>query len=200
VQTGSFRRVGGSEMKQVDVRIVSATNRDPFAAVEAGLFRADLFYRLHVLPIRLPPLRDRGEDILPPAEAFLARYAAEEGRGFQGFDTASAALIRACPWPGNIRQLQNVVRRIVVLHDGFEVGVAMLPPGLSGPEHRPATPSPVGASLPDTIVPYRQQERLIIESALDAFGGSIPRAAAALELSPSTIYRKRQAWLGPLSA
>ena len=71
IQTGSFRRVGGNELKQVDVRIVSATNRDPFAEVEAGRFRADLFYRLHVLPIALPPLRERNEDILPLAEAFL---------------------------------------------------------------------------------------------------------------------------------
>ncbi|MEQ9689862.1 MAG: sigma-54 dependent transcriptional regulator [Bauldia litoralis] len=203
IQTGSFRRVGGNELKQVDVRIVSATNRDPFAEVEAGRFRADLFYRLHVLPIALPPLRDRGEDILPLAEAFLRRYAREEGRGFRSFDGEAAALIRACAWPGNVRQLQNVVRRIVVLHDGSEATAAMLPPDLTG--NVPLAPSPVTAGVrpartPDAIVPYRDQERLIIESALAAFDGNIPRAAAALEISASTIYRKRQTWLDRLSA
>ena len=198
VQTGGFRRVGGNELKQVDVRLVSATNRDPFAEAEAGRFRADLFYRLHVLPIRLPPLRDRSADIVALAEAFLARYAAEEGRAFQGFDREASELIRACPWPGNVRQLQNVIRRIVVLHDGVEVTAAMLPPGLSG-DNRSAPAAP-RAPLASPIVPYREQERLIIEAALEAFGGNIPRAAAALEISPSTIYRKRQAWLGQLSA
>jgi len=198
VQTGGFRRVGGSELKQVDVRLVSATNRDPFAEVEVGRFRADLFYRLHVLPIRLPPLRDRGADIVPLAEAFLARYAAEEGRAFRGFDRKAAELIRACPWPGNVRQLQNVIRRIVVLHDGVQVTAAMLPPGLSGTEQPASAASQ--APLANAVVPYREQERLIIEAAVEAFGGNVPRAAAALEISPSTIYRKRQAWLGRLSA
>ncbi|MCB1497778.1 MAG: sigma-54-dependent Fis family transcriptional regulator [Bauldia sp.] len=203
IQTGSFRRVGGNELKRVDLRIVSATNRDPFAEVEAGRFRADLFYRLHVLPIALPALRERPEDILPLAEAFLTRYAEEEGRGFHGFDPEAAALIRASSWPGNVRQLQNVVRRIVVLHDGSAVTSDMLPPGLSGPPS-PATAtgeiSKPRASAPDTILPFRDQERMIIEAAVAAFDGNIPRAAAALEISASTIYRKRQAWLDRLSA
>ncbi len=197
VQTGSLRRVGGSQLKQVDVRIASATNRDPFAEVEAGRFRADLFYRLHVLPIRLPTLRERPEDILPLAEAFLARFAAEEGRAFRCFDHQAAALIRACPWPGNVRQLQNVVRRIVVLHDGVEVAPAMLPSDLADADHmsQPArSQADARPILPEIIAPYWEQERLIIEAALRAFGGNIPRAAAALEISPSTIYRKRQAW------
>jgi two-component system repressor protein LuxO len=203
IQTGSFRRVGGNELKRVDVRIVSATNRNPFAEVEAGRFRADLFYRLHVLPIALPPLRERPEDILPLAEAFLARYAKEEGRGFRGFDAEAAALIRASSWPGNVRQLQNVVRRVVVLHDGIAVTAGMLPPGLSGtlaafpPTAGPAQQMPVA---PEKILPFREQERLIIEAAVAAFDGNIPRAAAALEISASTIYRKRLTWLDRLSA
>ncbi len=99
VQTGTLRRVGGSELRRVDVRIVSATNRDPLAEVEAGRFRADLFYRLHVLPIHLAPLRERAEDILPLAQAFLARYAAEEGRAFQGFDAETAEYLLAQTGP-----------------------------------------------------------------------------------------------------
>ena len=191
VQTGTLRRVGGSELRRVDVRIVSATNRDPLAEVEAGRFRADLFYRLHVLPIHLAPLRERAEDILPLAQAFLARYAAEEGRAFQGFDAETAEYLLAQDWAGNVRQLENAVRQIVVLHDGHTVTVPMLPVAIRGrvsarPQQSDAAAAPV--------TPFREQERTIIETALAACGGSISRAAAALEISPSTIYRKRQGW------
>ena len=195
VQTGTFRRVGGTELKRVDVRIVAATNRDPAAEAEAGRFRADLLYRLNVLPIHLPPLRERGDDIRLLAEGFLARYGAEEGRRFTGFDAAAMASLLAHAWPGNVRELQNVVRRIAVLHGGGAVTPAMLPPmpaakGIATPALQPAA-----AGRP-AILPFREQERQIIESAIATFGGNVPRAAAALELSPSTLYRKLQAWTG----
>ena len=118
VQTGTLRRVGGSDVRRVNVRLVSATNRGPEAEVAAGRFRADLFYRLHVLPIHLAPLRERREDILPLAEAFLARYAGEEGRVFTGFDAGAVACLMGHPWSGNVRQLENAIRQVVVLHDG----------------------------------------------------------------------------------
>jgi two-component system repressor protein LuxO len=189
VQTGTIRRVGGTDLTRVDVRIICATNRDPFAEVEAGRFRADLFYRLHVLPIELAPLRARPEDVMPLALAFLKRFAIEEDRSF------CERLIMACPWPGNVRQLENAIRRIVVLHDGEEVTGAMLPAelratGASSPAATQASPAP------GTILPFRVQEQTIIETAIAAFGGNIGRAAAALDLSPSTIYRKREAWAG----
>jgi two-component system repressor protein LuxO len=192
VQTGTFRRVGGTELKRVEVRIVAATNRDPLAEAEAGRFRADLLYRLNVLPIHLPPLRDRRADIPALAEAFLARYGAEEGRRFAGFDAEAAARLCRHPWPGNVRELQNVVRRIAVLHSGGTVTAAMLPASLAGKGNGAAP----GAAEPGraAILPFREQERQIIEAAIAAFDGNIPRAAAALELSPSTLYRKRQAW------
>ncbi len=192
IQTGTLRRVGGSELKTVDVRFVCATNRAPFAEVESGRFRSDLFYRLHVLPIHLPPLRDRRDDIMPLAHAFLARYAAEEGRAFKGFDAAAEERILAYAWPGNIRQLQNAVRRTVVLHDVTLVGAAMLPDTLRG-----GSPSVVDAGMPAgtaRLASFREQERRIIETALAAFGGNVPRAAAALEISPATIYRKVKGW------
>jgi two-component system repressor protein LuxO len=189
VQTGAIRRVGGSDLRRVNVRLVSATNRDPLAEVEAGRFRADLFYRLHVLPIHLAPLRERREDVLPLAEAFLARYAAEEGRSFTGFDSGAARCLLDHNWAGNVRQLENAIRQVVVLHDGGTVTAAMLPAAI----RRPADPVAV-SGIPAPVVPFRDQERLIIETALTAFGGSISRAAAALDISPSTIYRKRQEW------
>ena len=193
-QSGAIRRVGGSVLKHVDVRLVCATNRDPFAEVENGRFRADLFYRLHVLPIHLPPLRDRREDILPLAQAFLARFACEEGRGFLGFEPSAEEMLLSYSWPGNIRQLQNVIRRTVVLHDGLRVAAAMLPQPLAAQSivmRAEATPIP---AMPDRVATFRDQERRIIETALAAYGGNVPRAAAALEISPATIYRKVKTW------
>jgi len=194
-QSGSLRRVGGSEQKQVDVRFVCATNRDPFAEVEAGRFRADLFYRLHVLPIHLPPLRERPEDILPLAHHFLARFAAEEGRHFDGFEPEAATALVAYSWPGNIRQLQNVIRRTVVLHGGPRVAKEMLPDAVAGSTTLTANISAETAPA-QSIVPFHLEERRIIENALATFGGNVPRAAAALEISPATIYRKVKAWGG----
>ena len=199
VQTGTIRRVGGGELRRVNVRLVSATNRQPEDEVAAGRFRADLFYRLHVLPIRLAPLRERREDIVPLAEAFLARYAAEERRSFAGFDESAVACLLAHDWAGNVRQLENAIRQVVVLHDGGVVTAAMLPTSIRQPLATDAR-GPGEAELAGDIVPFRDQERRIIEAALSAFGGSISRAAAALEISPSTIYRKRQEWSERLRA
>jgi len=193
VQSGTLQRVGSTETKRVDVRIVCATNRDPFAEAEAGRFRADLLYRLHVLPIHLPPLRERGDDILPLAEYLLTASAAEEGRAIDGFDAGSRALLLSHDWPGNVRELANTIRRAVVLGEGSEISVDALPIALrrgAGTGVRPAT---AGAPAP-TIEPFSLQERRIIEYALATFGGNISRAAAALQINPSTIYRKRQSW------
>jgi two-component system repressor protein LuxO len=193
IQTGELKRVGDAKARSVDVRFVCATNRDPAAEVAAGRFREDLYYRLHVLPIHLPPLRARGEDIILLARAFLARFTEEEGRSFRGFSPEAERLIAACDWPGNVRQLQNVIRRVVVLHDGDQVEAQMLalPIVASGsPLMRPPEPQPAA----DTVEPFAVQEQRIIERALKACDGNIPKAAAALGIAPSTIYRKRQSW------
>jgi two-component system repressor protein LuxO len=192
IQTGMVRRVGGVEEKAVDVRFVCATNRDPLIEVRDGRFRQDLFYRLNVLPITLPALRERRDDILPLAEAILRGFSSEEKRAFRGFEPAAATMLRSYPWPGNVRQLQNVIRRIVVLYDEPEVTPAMLPPEIGAAQD--AAAAPAAMSPAQHFEPFWIQERNIIETALSAFGGSISRAAAALEISPSTIYRKRQAW------
>jgi two-component system repressor protein LuxO len=203
LQTGSFQRLGDTSTRKVDARIICATNRNPVTEISAGRFREDLYYRLHVLPVHLPPLRERRDDILPLAQAFLERYSTEERRAFKGFDADAEARIIAYPWPGNVRQLENTIRQIVVMNDGAAVTYDMLPlmirdqstrPNaiidLSRERSRAAPPSrPFG-----TIEPLWAQERRIIEDALDAFDGNIAMAAAALEISPSTIYRKRQSW------
>jgi two-component system repressor protein LuxO len=148
IQTGMVQKVGGNRAEKVDLRIVCATNRDPQREVEEGRFREDLYYRLHVIPIRLPPLREREDDVLEIARHFLEAYAREEGKSFRRFDPAAEQVIRSYGWPGNVRQLQNAIRNTVVLHDGEVVTPAMLP---SPPLHPGATPTPRHAADPAAL-------------------------------------------------
>ncbi len=217
VQTGAFSRVGGGKQEKVDVRFVAATNRDPLADVGAGRFREDLYYRLHVIPIHMPPLRDRGEDVLMLANAFLAEMSEEEGRRYRGFAPDAERMLIGYPWPGNVRQLQNVIRNIVVLNDAevvnAEILAAALPeldartgrrerePEILGRMGQAASWHPAGrraesaATLADLpLMPLAEMERLMIDRALQETGQNVPRAAALLEVSPSTIYRKLQRW------
>ncbi|WP_417513109.1 sigma-54-dependent transcriptional regulator [Minwuia sp.] len=208
VQTGTFERVGDSRSRNVDVRFVCATNKDPMQAVQDGRFREDLFYRLHVIPVQMPPLRNRGEDILMVAERFLNQYAREEKKDFKSFSTDARHALLNYRWPGNIRELQNVIRSITVLYDGQTVTPDMLPPNLAitsvaaPPE---ALPGVSGQALPASEIPARPKtesdirpledvEREAIEEAIDICRGNIARAASLLGVSPSTIYRKKQGW------
>jgi len=196
VQTGTFVPVGATRPVSTDVRFVCATNRDPLEEVRAGRFREDLFYRLHVVPVALPPLRERGEDVIRLAEAFLARSAAEEGKRFLRLAPDAAALLRAHRWPGNVRELENAIRTAVVLHDGEELTAALLPMSVHAGAAPPAPAAPAGRA-PDParrIRPLAEVEREAIEEAIRLCGGNIPKAAAFLGVSPSTLYRKREAW------
>ncbi|MTI00625.1 sigma-54 dependent transcriptional regulator [Roseibium sp. RKSG952] len=208
LQTGTFQRLGDNRIRKVDARIICATNRDPLNEITAGRFREDLYYRLHVLPIHLPPLRERREDIVPLATFFLERHAREEGRQFVGFDADAEACLLAYGWPGNIRQLENTIRQIVVMNDGHAVELHMLPLIIRDPAGRSHTVVDLSRERARSaasnrpfakIEPLWAQERRIIETALEAFDGNIAMAAAALEISPSTIYRKRQSWLEKIS-
>ena len=214
IQTGGFQKVGSSTVEKVDVRFVCATNKDPWDEVENGNFREDLYFRLHVIPVHLPPLRDRGEDILDIASTFLTEFAQEEGKGFQTFDDGAADLLADFAWPGNVRQLQNVIRNVVVLHDGEIVTADMLPPPVGSqagvakapPRANSASPAapmepagdtPAGrdaASAPGNgpveIRPLWQVEMELINEAIRQCDGNVSRAAAMLELSPSTVYRR----------
>lgn len=216
LQTAMIQPVGATRPVPVDVRIVCATNRDPEEEVRKGRFREDLFYRLHVVPIHMPPLRDRPEDIMEIAESVLARDAREEGKTFTGFHPEAAAILRTRQWPGNVRQLLNVIRNIVVLHDGPLVLPEMLPPdvnrstaGMLDAVRAPASPlagppadAPADvASLrarvkPLVGLPLAEVERELIEATIEHCEGSIPRAARVLAVSPSTIYRKLETWSG----
>lgn len=202
VQTSSFQKVGGSKEEKVDVRFICATNRDPLEAVAAGQFREDLYYRLHVVPMHLPPLRERGDDITAIARHFLAKYAAEEGKGFHAYSPEVEVILNRYNWPGNVRQLQNVIRNIVVLHDDEMVRQYHLPPPLDNALDeqelsRLAQPVPQNETAPlieQPVKPLATVEREAIERAIELCGGNIPRAAGLLEVSPSTIYRKKQTW------
>jgi len=209
IQTGSFQKVGGNKQENVDVRFICATNKDPLEEVKRGNFREDLYYRLHVIPIHLPPLRERGQDVSLIMENLLKQYAGEEGKEFVGFTPEADLVMQNYEWPGNVRQLQNVLRNIVVLNNGDSVSQDMLPPPLN-------ELNPIGNLQPQPRVPPVQAvnqvvaghnlnseqgirplwivEREVIETAIEQCDGNIPKAAAALEVSASTIYRKRERW------
>jgi DNA-binding NtrC family response regulator len=209
VQTSTFTKVGGSQLQKVDVRFVCATNRDPLHEVEVGNFREDLYYRLHVIPIHMPPLREREGDVLELAQHFLKLFAKEEGKAFRGFSGDAEAAITAYAWPGNVRQLQNVIRQATVLHDGELVSQPMLMLPHAGAGVRAsasAAPSRSGSLAAPTAAPGRIQlrplaevEKELIQEALRLTEDNVPRAAALLEISPSTIYRKLQRWEQGLS-
>jgi formate hydrogenlyase transcriptional activator len=191
LQEGTFERVGGSQPISTDARVIAATNRDLSAAVAEGTFRNDLFYRLNVFPIAMPPLRQRREDIPILVEYFAARYAPRFGKRFQSIEKSSMERILAYSWPGNVRELQNVIERAAILSDGDVLRVDEPLIGISSP---PA-PRAAGAPLPDNL---REAERHQIEEALARSGGRVSGAkgAAALLGVPSTTLESRIKSLG----
>ncbi len=202
VQTGTFQRVGEHNPIKVDVRFICATNRDPLNMIHQNTFREDLYYRLHVIPIHLPALRECGDDVLLIANKFLRDYNEEEAKQFRGFSAESEKILSAYQWPGNVRQLQNVIRNVVVLNDAELVTADMLPPllfrrevgELSAPGNGGSRPEQTNSISAVNINPLWVSERKAIEQAITHCKGNIPRAAALLEVSPSTIYRKVKQW------
>jgi len=200
LQTSTVQPVGAVRARKVNVRIICATNRDPYEEVQKGRFREDLYYRLHVVPIHLPRLSERGEDIIEIAEKMLLKFAKEEGRKFKTLDEDVKALFRRLPWPGNVRQLLNVLRNVVVLNDAQSVTVTMLPLEFLhlGEEIDTAPPavSQAASALVAPLIgrPLAEIERIVIEETLKLEKGSVSRAARVLDVSPSTLYRKLESW------
>jgi two-component system repressor protein LuxO len=195
-QSGAFRALGAARETVVDVRFVCATNRDPLAAVAAGVLREDLYYRLNVISLHLPPLRERGDDVLLIAAHLVTRIAAEERKKFTCLSADAADYLRAEKWPGNVRQLQNMLRRAVVMNDGDILTADMLPQQKEGKVFlsAPSPPSAHAAAPQVTASSLRDMERQMIEKTIDDCGGNISAAARRLGVNPSTLHRKREKW------
>lgn len=224
IQTGRFQPVGGNNEIETDIRFVCATNRDPLVEVKTGRFREDLYYRLNVIPILMPPLRERGDDVLLIASEFLKEYSEVENKEFRSFSSDVQRLLKLYPWPGNVRELSNAIRNIVVLNVGKEITNEMLPQALSDFYNGKLSAESIISELTENngdsnhqqvfsenennndaatmfqsynnqkIEPLWQAEKRHIENAINICNGNIPRAAAFLEVSPSTIYRKKLQW------
>ncbi|MHB1109433.1 MAG: sigma 54-interacting transcriptional regulator, partial [Devosia sp.] len=175
LQTGTLSRVGEAGVRQIDVRVICATNRNPMQLIAEKKFREDLFYRLHVLPIHLPPLRQRPADILVLARHFLERFAREEHKAFSGFTSETANLLIAREWPGNVRQLQNLIRRLVVMFDGGEITAEMIA-AADIESFGFGREAAVQAPRKQPVLPMWQQEQRIIEDAIQSFAGNIALA------------------------
>jgi len=179
LQTGEVERVGSSRTRRVDVRVIAATNADLRAEVAAGRFREDLLFRLNTVEIRLPPLRERREDILPIATRCLRRQSARYGKTLNGFDRAAMEALHAHGWPGNVRELEHAVERAVLLAAGDVVRAGDL--ALEAPSGRVA-------SLEE--MPLEDVEKVLIQKALARFGGNVSQAAKQLGVSRSALYRR----------
>jgi len=182
LETGELERVGSSKTRRVDVRVLSATNADLHAEVEAGRFRADLFFRLNTVEIHLPPLRERREDIPPLAAHFLARYAQRYRKQMEGLDPAAIQTMLQYGWPGNVRELDHTMERAVLMARGQRIEAADL--GLST-SSRPAAPSLEEMSLESV-------ESILIRKALARAAGNVSQAADALGLSRGALYRRME--------
>ncbi|MFN2433739.1 MAG: sigma-54-dependent transcriptional regulator [Gemmatimonadota bacterium] len=185
LQEKELERVGGERTIRVDVRILSATNRDLPAAVEAGSFREDLYYRLHIVPLRIPPLREREGDIEILVRHFIRALSKETGKRVTGITPEALRQLQAYPWPGNVRELENAVERAIVLCDGEELGVGEFPMG-EGPGGASRQISANGSL--DRIL--AETERRLIQDALDRAGGVKTKAADLLGIKTSALYYK----------
>jgi DNA-binding NtrC family response regulator len=185
LQDGEVRPLGTNKTVKVDVRVIAATNRDLAVSLREGQFREDLYYRLNVVQLHLPPLRARTEDILPLAEHFLARSAARSQKTMRGFSESTKKMILGHSFPGNVRELENLVERAVALAETDLIGPEDLPPAIRErkSQDRLATAVAQGLTLD-------QLEREFIERVLDAEGGNKTRAALRLGLDRKTLYRK----------
>ena len=184
-------RVGGTESIAVDVRIVAATNRDLTKMVEDGLFREDLYYRLNVVPIILPPLRDRREDIPVLAKFFLRRMTEKNEKIFMDFAPQVMDALASYDWPGNVRELENAIERIVVLYNDTRVKMSHLPPVIREVTKRSEiTMVDMPVQEEARIIPLELVEKYAIEAALKHCLGNVSEAARKLKIGQATLYRK----------
>lgn len=195
LQTGQVMPVGATRTVEVNCRIVCATHQNPRVLVDTQRFREDLFYRLHVIPLKVPPLRERGKDILEIAYGLLSRMVTHEGKHFSRLSPCAEQALLAHDWPGNVRELENTLRRAIILNEGEVLTAAMLDLTSNKRELELIGEMSNMDDGESCLRPLWLVERDAIEAVIAACEGSIPRAAAVLEIAPSTIYRKRLSWL-----
>jgi two-component system repressor protein LuxO len=221
IQTGTFQKVGSNKEEKVDIRFVSATNREPFKAIEEGRLREDLYYRLNVISINLPPLKDRDNDACQIAQYFLNRFSDIEQKVFVGLSSDAGTLIKNYPWPGNVRQLENTIHSAVVMSEGplltgqilarqLQLSPIQMTAMLHKKSHPAISKKPANTAnhVQDTLTHVQDSsandtstvrsldevEKAAIEHAIAACNGNVVKAASLLEVSPSTLYRKIQQW------
>lgn len=217
IQTGCFHKVGSSKEEKVDIRFISATNRDPQQAIVDNKLREDLFYRLNVISINLPALKERGKDVIKLAEHFLKYYSDIEGKVFAGFSSSAKALIESYSWPGNVRQLQNIIYSATVMSNGPMVSESIIAQQLGAQKtascetskvqppvtsQTTASPNidhnaPLSTEHHQHVVTLAEVEKQAIESAIVRCQDNVVKAASELGVSPSTLYRKIQQWQNP---
>ncbi len=192
-----IRRVGGLRDRRVDVNIVAATHRDLEEEVKAGRFRKDLYYRLAVITIDLPPLRERGEDILMLATHYLDKFNAKYGKAVRGIDDKAVRILMEYPWPGNVRELSHVIERAVLWSQGErlleeQLALATSPQALT-PTSQPPPIAPVQGTLPPEGIALAEWEKSLIEQALKECAGNQTKAAKRLGISRDTLrYRLKK--------
>ncbi len=191
LETRRFQRLGGTELVRVNLRIVASTNRDPMEEIRAGRLRADRYSRLNVVPVGLPPLRERRGDVALLVAHFLDRFTAKYGKYFYDCSPEAMDALSRHPWPGNVRELENTIERIVVLNNASQINARMLPAGVlaGAAAAREGDPSEL-APAPDVILPFTEVEKREIARALRLCGWNVAKAAERLELGQATLYRK----------
>ena len=196
IQEREFTPVGSYQPQPFSAQLLTASSTTLAEAVERGEFREDLYYRLNVIPLRLPPLKDRGEDSILLAEHFLQYFGKLEKKPLGCFSDDAREFIRQYSWPGNVRQLENLIHSLVVLTDQRVIDRAMLQTALesdsSNTQNSVSKTRPSKTAGENAVMPLWLVEKNTIENAIASCGGNVPRAAALLEVSPSTIYRKQK--------
>jgi transcriptional regulator with PAS, ATPase and Fis domain len=198
LQESEFERVGGIKTTKVDVRLIAATNRDLESEIETGRFRKDLFYRLNVVPLKLPALRERPSDIPMLATHFVDKYNRRLNKKMEGISPEAMAVLKSYAWPGNIRELENLMERVLLFSDGPFITAKDLPENLrAGPEMAPpdaqeiASGTPGETSLKDIVrMKAAELEKDLITKALDETGGNVTRAARLLQISRKSLQTK----------
>ena len=191
-QEYKYQKLGSDRVRKANVRLICATNRNLKNHIESGLFREDLYYRLHVVSIDMPPLSKRTGDILDIAHFYLMQYAKLDEKEIKGFSKNAEELIKNYHWPGNIRELQNIIRKIVATTNNTVISAAVLPEEIFKTFDDIENDNITEEN--SVHLPLWKIEKMAIEQTIAFCQGNIPKAAAILDISPSTIYRKKQSW------